>query len=148
MAEKLHSASIIARPRRVVLSSSFQVEVSPVVKADVTRATYKLGKDIAEGTALDESVYRANRHHTPDELLNQTGIMHLHPLGRGTAELLFLVQYDACVVFLEISDHRHFAILPRGHVLLQMHGQFLADQEQEIRRRERERAEIFDEGKS
>jgi len=115
--------------------------VPPDVKQAVAAAVYNLGLKMGKGLLVEDHYYRRNRHLTPDLLLDNTGIMHLHPLGAGTSELLFLVQYERSVLFLEVSDHHHFAVLPHGHLLLTVHSSAVLDREQDDRWAEQQRQE-------
>ena len=139
----LRSSSILGRPLQVNLAPKFLIKAKPELRADIARKLYKLGLTIQSGLPLDESFYRRDRHNTPDELLTNTGIMHLHPLGEGTNELLFLVQYETCVLFLEVSDHDHFAVLPRGHLLLTAYADAISDQEQKNERLKQQRRQVW-----
>lgn len=60
---------------------------------------------IIEGKPLPFGSYRSNHDTTPDKLLKEHGIMHLHLCNAGSKNLLYLVQYEKLVVFLEVSDH-------------------------------------------
>lgn len=119
----LRLSSIKLHPKQVFIASSFHSKVADRLKPVVLSAIYDLGVRIENGFGLPEEVYRQNRDTTPDNILEKTGIMHVHPLGPGTSELLFLIQYDPIVIFLEVSDHHHFQILPPGHLLTAVHNE-------------------------
>ena len=67
-----------------------------------------------------------------DRLLDTEGIMHLHLGHSGTRELLFLVQYSDHVVFLEMSDHAHFANDPPGTQLRVLHENKIVELEKSL----------------
>lgn len=139
----LRNPSIILRSLKVVLASTFKVQVSSDVKRETVAAVHRLGLTIMAGNPVADTYYRRNRYTTPDSLLTKTGIMHIHPRGPGTNELLFLIQYEKSVLFLEVSDHDHFAIFPSGHLLLAVHQNSVLDQEREAERLERQRQEAW-----
>ncbi|SES16326.1 hypothetical protein [Rhizobium sp. NFR03] len=73
--------------------------------------------------------------------------MHLHLGSQSSNELLFLLQFDDHVTFLEINDHRHFQTDPPGTLLVRLHqakvAAFhaeLAEQQEEIADRLRHEA--------
>jgi hypothetical protein len=72
---------------------------------------------IDQGLEIPLKFYRTGLDTTPDELLEATGVKHLHLGGRGSNVLLYLVEYDSFVVLLEINDHKHFGQLPVGKLL-------------------------------
>lgn len=65
---------------------------------------------ILEGNSLPETFYRVHNGRS-DTLLMTLGIMHLH-LSPGSNELLFLVQYEDHVTFVEVNDHTPFSYDP------------------------------------
>lgn len=94
---------------------------SPFVERVIIRAIDDMTATIEAGLGINEKYYRRDRHVTPDEMLD-VGYMHLHPLGPGTLQLLFLEQYEEYVLLLECSNHDHFRIKPLGVVLKRLHG--------------------------
>jgi len=60
---------------------------------------------------------------TPDPLLANHGIMHLHLGQPSTNHLLYLIQYADAVIFLELNDHKYvrMATLPSSQNLLAVH---------------------------
>ena len=126
-----------------MFAPTFRIQVPAELKRETALAVHRFGLLIATGGLIAETYYRRNRHTTPDKLLEQTGIMHIHPRGPGTSESLFLVQYEKNVLILEVSDHSHFAISPLGHLLLSFHEGSVLDQEQEASRLERQRQDAW-----
>lgn len=48
----------------------------------------------------------------------------------GSDVLLFAVEYDDRVVFLEVNSHKHFKTEPKGSVLLSLHHQCLKKEDE------------------
>lgn len=117
----LRLPSIEAKPKQVFIADTFKVDAPDYLKLELAEAIDDIAQRIERGRPLLEHHYRKRRFKTPDALLDREGIMHLHPLGEGTNELLYLIQYDSWVQFLEVSNHDHFAIYPPGYVLLRQH---------------------------
>ena len=80
---------------------------------------------ISAGRPLPDRFYRAGVDRDHDALLDALGVMHLHLGGRGSDDLLFLVQYPDRVVLLEINSHKHFTTEPKGSLLASLHEQHL-----------------------
>jgi hypothetical protein len=102
------------RRRRVYLVENYAdlvgVDKDPVLQRDlVTIVRY-----IEAGLELPPRFYRRGLGVDRDALLERTGIMHLHLGGRNSNALLYLVQYEEYVAFLQISSHRHFETIPPG----------------------------------
>jgi hypothetical protein len=97
------------------------VGTSALAKRAIIHNIESMTASIEAGLGVDEKYYRRDRHVTPDEML-EVGYMHLHPLGLGTSQLLFLEQYEDYILLLECSNHDHFRIKPAGVVLKRLHG--------------------------
>lgn len=90
-------------------------------------------KAITEGTELPETFYRVHNGRS-DTLLMTLGIMHLH-LAPGSDELLFLVQYEDHVTYIEVNDHRPFRYDPNAVAYFQVNYlQLIYQHEQEYTR--------------
>lgn len=76
---------------------------------------------IESGQGIPEWNYRNGIDSTPDELLAEHGIMHIHLDHAGSDYLIYLVQYPDRVVFLESNNHKHFRTKPVGQLLLSGH---------------------------
>jgi hypothetical protein len=86
---------------------------------------------IQDGRRLPPFRYRVNRD-SPDDLLAREGIMHLHLSAKDRDEILFLVQYEEHVVFLEVTNHAPFKDDPPGSYLAQLHANALSNLESKI----------------
>jgi hypothetical protein len=85
---------------------------------------------IERGTSLDRRFYRTGLENDGDPLLVQEGIKHLHLDHMGSDVLLFAVEYEDRVVFLEVNSHKHFRGEPKGSVLLSLHQQCLKSEDE------------------
>lgn len=94
---------------------------------------------LLEGKLIPEKYYRNRIGHSPDPLLTDSGIKHLHLGGRDSNIILFLVEYEDRVVILEANDHRHFAKKPEGALLLSLHHACLKAQDSDAKQRKEER---------
>jgi hypothetical protein len=101
-------------------SKSKEVEQSPTYRRtipltdEITDELDIIRDRIINGYALPPRYYRKDRDTTPDELLDQYGIMHLHLCGQNSNIILYLIQYNNFVIFLELSDHGPFTNRPVG----------------------------------
>jgi hypothetical protein len=77
---------------------------------------------IEQGLELPPRFYRNGIGKTPDDLLQHTGVKHIH-LGAIKGDvLLFVMEFDDFVVLLEIADHRaNFHQVPVGDTLKKNH---------------------------
>jgi hypothetical protein len=73
---------------------------------------------ITSGQPLDR-FYRASK--TPDRLLRDNQVMHLHLGGSGSDVLVYLVQYPRHVLFVCIASHKYLQSHPPG-IQLQILG--------------------------
>ncbi len=127
----LKLSSLERKAKRVHVSKSWRDAVGLVRRQDIQQQLEEIRRYISAELDLPERFYRRNRDSTPDRLLAEDGILHLHLGHPGTSELLFLVQYASDVVFLELSTHYHFEFEPPGSVLRQLHDAKLAEWEAE-----------------
>lgn len=88
-------------------------------------ASVEIRRKIENGEPL-EDYYRGTRNY--DFLLHRHGIMHLHLSSKSSRAVLYLVQFELCVLFLRISSHIHLTERPVGLTLRfeQMITEFMA----------------------
>src|SRR5579885_3154179 len=115
------------RPKRLFQSLSWRDAIGLAKRPDLATELLAIRRYIVSDLELPERYYRHGRFSTPDRLLDEDGIMHLHLGSPDTPELLFLVQFERDVVLLEISSHYHFEYDPPGTVLRQLHESKLRD---------------------
>lgn len=114
--------SIEPKPKKVLKAETYKDSIGlSSRRPDLATNLVTIVRCIENGYAIPEEYYRANRHDTPDELLEKLGVMHLHLDHPGCRELLYLVQFDEAVVLLEASDHIHVDTSPRGEILGRTH---------------------------
>ena len=112
-------------------SPSWRDAIGLSKRPELAEALVTIRRYITQNLDLPERFYRKDRLSSPDRLLEEDAIMHLHLGDPGTRELVFLRQYPSDVVFLEISNHDHFANDPPGSVLRQLHESKLVHWEAE-----------------
>ncbi|NHT78631.1 hypothetical protein G8E10_23305 [Rhizobiaceae bacterium CRRU44] len=112
---------IAAKPLKIVLSPHFRRDLYFKGKPHLEEPFLDIFLAIQNGTPLPKWAYRRDIDTTDDALLRREGIMHLHLGSQGSNELLFLLQFEAHVTLLEISDHRHFQTDPPGTLLVRLH---------------------------
>lgn len=112
-------ARIESKPKAVELSDHWRA--AKALSAQAQADLLHLVRLIAAGTPLPDRFYRKDVDVTPDALLSRTGVMHLHLAGRGSDELIYLVQFTDFVLLLEANTHAHFATRPAGSLLLSLH---------------------------
>lgn len=81
---------------------------------------------LSRGEPLPRRYYRAGINATPDQLLQRTGIKHLHLGGQDSDVLLYAVEYPDQVVLLQINTHIHFRSKPVGRLLESLFGLHLS----------------------
>lgn len=123
------------RSKNVLKSNTFRrlsdlpnpPKISEIKRQHLAAALRRINENIRNGFGLPEEMYRRNIDTTEDLLLSYAGIMHIHPLGKGTEEVLYLVQTEKCVGLLELTDHRHFDCVqsPHSSELISIHGEFI-----------------------
>jgi len=121
------------KPKRVVLAKNFKDWIGALSDPEVAARFTRLRDCITQGYIVPDHYYR--RSTRQDDLLGQEGIKHLHLDGGGGDILLFAVEYDDAVVFLEINSHRHFAGEPPGAVLRSLHANCLREQDRQVQER-------------
>lgn len=123
--------------RDVIRAPSFVDFTNTVFRDDELAAQFDEIVDcLLEGKLVPEKYYRHRIGQTPDPLLVNEGIKHLHLGGRDSDIILFLIEYADRVVILEINDHKHFASKPSGSLLLSLHHACLAAQDSDAERRQ------------
>lgn len=121
------SHSIEPKPKQVHFLAGFRDTIGlRTRRPDLQDALFELIEHIHKGRPVPERFYRRNRSSTPDVLLENDGIMHLHLGDPSTPELVYLVQYDSHVVILEVTDHAHFRTTPPGKILKTLHSSKLS----------------------
>lgn len=111
-----------AKPKRVHDIASWTETVGLRNRPDLQTALTQIRSHIVRGMSLAPRFYSKYRDRRLDALLAQEGIMHLHLGDQNTRELLFVMQFDTHVVFLEVSDHAPIREHPPGSTLKARHG--------------------------
>jgi hypothetical protein len=104
--------------KRILVSKKVHYLTIPLIFNGV-EATSKLknliltlSNQIENGIEIDPKHYR--RSTNGDKLLINSGVMHLHLTHAGDDTILYLMQFDDDVLFLEVSDHRYLNSVPPG----------------------------------
>lgn len=145
MTGRLRLSRLEAKKKRVFFSDQYSDKVLATLpeemRAQCERDLYDLQETIEQGHTVSRRFYRRGleANDPPDELLDQHGIMHLHLAGQDSDILLFLVQFEEDVFFLQVDDHRHFQSWPKGKLLKQLHDLKIKEFEKQAELRQRER---------
>jgi hypothetical protein len=83
---------------------------------------HDLEDHIANGWEVPDAFYRLDIGKNRDRLLHETGIKHLHLGGRGSNEIVYLMELDDRVIMLRIDGHEHLEDEPRGSILSRILG--------------------------
>lgn len=135
--QRLRCERIQNKPKQVIQAPNFRDWVDALANLDRAARYNEIADCIRDGRLLPATSYRHGIERDGDPLLVQEGIKHLH-LDEGSGdELLFCVEYEDAVVFLEINSHKHFGTEPPGSVLLSLHNVFLNRQDQEAEGRKK-----------
>jgi hypothetical protein len=137
--ERLRCERFEAKPKRVIMAPNFRDWVDALGDAEVARRYNDIADRIRDGRLLATRTYRRGIERDEDALLQEDGIKHLHLDNGGGDQLLFCVEYDDAVVFLEINSHRHFGTEPPGSVLLSLHRACLEREDQDASERRKGR---------
>lgn len=144
---RLRGERFETKPKRIILAENFKDWPGQLSDAEIGARFNQISDCLVKGNLVPPSFYRRGIERTSDELLEDEGIKHVHLDTGGGDALLFLVEYDDAVVFLEINSHVHFETEPVGSVLRSLHANCLKreDEEAESRKNERTRRrfEIF-----
>jgi hypothetical protein len=118
------------KPKEVILAPNFR-DFTRMVKGNqrLEDDLLDITDRIERGAPLNRRFYRAGLEQDGDPLLVQEGIKHIHLDHMGSDVLLFAVEYDDRVVFLEVNSHKHFRGEPKGSVLLSLHQQCLKSED-------------------
>lgn len=121
-AKRLRCERFERKPKEVIIAPNYRdytrsVKGNQQLESDLI----EIADAIEKGARLDRRFYRAGLENDGDPLLVQEGIKHLHLDHMGSDVLLFAVEYDDRVVFLEVNSHKHFKSEPKGSVLLSLH---------------------------
>ena len=130
-AKRLRCERFERKPKEVIIAPNYRdftraVKGNQQLKSDLI----EIADCIEKGAPLDRRFYRAGLENDGDPLLVQEGIKHLHLDHMGSDVLLFAVEYDDRVVFLEVNSHKHFKSEPKGSVLLSLHQQCLKNEDE------------------
>jgi hypothetical protein len=119
------------KPKEVIVAPNYR-DFTRTVKGNeqLEGDLIEIADSIEKGAPLDRRFYRTGLENDGDPLLVQEGIKHLHLEHMGSDVLLFAVEYDDRVVFLEINSHKHFKSEPKGSVLLSLHQQCLKNEDE------------------
>lgn len=109
------------KPKRIYLAPGYRTTIDLKNNPVAAKALVDIRRCVENGYRVPECFYRSDRDTTPDQLLEDLGVMHLHLGHPGTRELLYLVEFENVVVFLEVSDHVHVDTRPIGGVLKALH---------------------------
>lgn len=130
-----YAANWAKDPRGVARDSEEEADLLAIIRA------------IGDGNFVPERCYRHGIDRDQDLLLNDYGIKHFHLGGADSDTVLFLVEYEEFVLFLDIGSHVAFASKPPGSVLRSLHDAALrradalaARQRQDREERNREAA--------
>jgi hypothetical protein len=77
---------------------------------------------ITNGHEVADEFYRLDLGKNRDRLLHELGVKHLHLGGRGSSNLVYLVELDDRVIVLLIGDHAYLEDEPRGSLLRKIFG--------------------------
>ncbi|MCD2174446.1 hypothetical protein [Rhizobium sp. C4] len=121
MARLLKLSRIERKPKKVLESPHFDSPSYFRGKPHLAAHLADIYIAISKGEPLPPWAYRRDIDTTDDDLLERLGVMHLHLGSQSSAELLFLMQYEEHVIFLEIASHRHFETDPPGTLLRRLH---------------------------
>ena len=138
------------KPKRVIYSPLWADRVGALDAEDIAERFLQLQDCIIQGKIVPPHFYRRGIERTEDELLEAEGIKHAHLDGGGGNAILFVVEYDDAVVFLELDSHRHLETEPVGSVLVSLHASCLRAEDraaaERVEARIAERGRIFREG--
>lgn len=127
-------------PKEVILGATYVDHTRTVAaNARMLDDLEEIANCIERGRAVPRRFYRNGLETDSDPLLNQEGIKHLHLDNMGSDVLLFAVEYEDRVVFLEVNTHKHFKTEPKGSVLLSLHRQCLKNEDNAAIEREEQR---------
>lgn len=148
--ERRRDERVEAKAKRVVMGANFTDWIGALADAAIAARYNELTDCIVDGKLIPPSFYRRGIERTPDDLLDEDGIKHFHLDEGGGDALIFVVEYDDAVVFLEINSHKHFETEPAGSVLLSLHANCLKREDAAAAERKverlKERIRIFRSG--
>jgi hypothetical protein len=123
------------KAKQVIQADLFKDRIGALADPDLARRYNEFADCIALGRYVPAHFYRRGIGVTPDDLLDQDGIKHVHLDGGGGDVLLFVVEYHDAIVFLEINSHKHFEDEPPGSVLRSLHANCLRREDKSARER-------------
>jgi hypothetical protein len=123
MATRLRLPWLEQKKKRVHVLAGYRQTVALTPEQEACLA--EIRERIESGRRLPAYCYRVNRDSSGDALLVREGIMHLHLSRKDRNAILFLVQYEDHVVFLDVTDHAPFRDDPPGSYLAELHANAL-----------------------
>jgi len=124
----------IERKPKAVYSLRFEDFAGVKRRPDLLNELDEIIDAIARGDGVPEKFYRAGIDDSPDPLLADKGIMHLHLGGKHSDVILFLIQYPEQVVLLETNSHIHLDQHPPGKNVLALSQSWLGRLEIDLER--------------
>lgn len=110
------------KPKRVHRATTFRDLTGLGTTEPYAKNLLDIRRRLEQGMELPPGRYRNHIGKTPDDLLQHTGVKHLHLGDVKSNVLLFLQEYDGFIVLLEIADHgTNFHNVPVGDVLQKHH---------------------------
>ncbi len=133
MPKRLTKNEIEPKPKRILDYKNFRMARTREGDLDwaaLDLERLKIMRKIERGEPLERWRYRRSTETAKqDYALKNYGFMHLHLTEKHGNQLLWLVQYDDAVVFLEVTDHATFSAWPPGSTIDSFHRKILADLE-------------------
>jgi hypothetical protein len=133
--DRLRCERFETKPKRVIQAANFHDWINALNDPLIAARYNEFADCVAQGRIVPPNFYRRGIDRTPDDLLAQEGIKHIHLDEGGGDALMFVVEYDDAVVFLEINSHTHFSTQPPGSVLLSLHHNCLVQQDKDVLQR-------------
>lgn len=128
--QRLRCERFERKPKEVIRATTYRDYTRRVGKeAKLFDDLDEIEDCIEQGRRLPRRFYRSGLEVDDDPLLADEGIKHLHLEHMGSDALLFAVEYEDRVVFLEVNTHKHFRSEPKGSVLLSLHHQCLKNED-------------------
>ncbi len=120
--EPLRGDRLEAKPKRVTFHSEFKDEIGATNNARILLEFNELQDCIHNGWDVPEECYRLGIGVTPDSLLKEAGVKHLHLGGQGSNILVYLLEFKDHVRILRIAGHLYLQDRPRGSKLRRVLG--------------------------
>ena len=118
-----HLDRLELKAKKVLQSALFRPNAEELRRTGYGEQLVSIRRSILGGVRLDDWRYRRSGYEVPvDKALRDIGLMHLHLSPSHGDKLLWLLQYDTFVIFLEISGHEAFGSDPPGSSVLNFHS--------------------------